>query len=88
MSGLAHRRVRAIELLTEKVILKPGKTDAYAECQLNIIASFAQLERAMTRERQADGIRAPPFDYADTPAHNTFADLHHHALIGIGREPA
>ncbi|MFI7482453.1 recombinase family protein [Kocuria sp. M1R5S2] len=48
----------AVEFLTERVTFRPGTTDPFAEFQLNIMASFAQLERAITRERQADGIRA------------------------------
>jgi len=47
-----------VEFLTEHVTFKPGATDHLAEFQLNIMASFAQLERAITKERQADGIRA------------------------------
>ncbi len=47
-----------VEFLTEHVTFKPGATDHFAEFQLNIMASFAQLERAITKERQADGIRA------------------------------
>lgn len=35
-----------------------GTADPFAKFQLNIMASFAQLERAITRERQSEGIRA------------------------------
>lgn len=45
-----------IEFITERVTFSPGKRDPYAEFQLNLIASVAQLERAIIRERQADGI--------------------------------
>lgn len=37
---------------------KPADADAFAQFQLNIMASFAQLERAISKERQAEGIRA------------------------------
>lgn len=47
-----------VEFLTEHVVFEPGATDPFAEFQLNIMASFAQLERAIAKERQADGIRA------------------------------
>lgn len=47
-----------VEFLTENLNFRPGATDHFAEFQLNMMASFAQLERAITKERQADGIRA------------------------------
>ena len=47
-----------VEFLNERVTFKPGAADPFAEFQLNIMASFAQLERAITKERQAEGIRA------------------------------
>ncbi|MBG6185275.1 DNA invertase Pin-like site-specific DNA recombinase [Arthrobacter sp. CAN_A214] len=47
-----------VEFIAERVRFTPGGADPFAEFQLNIMASFAQLERAITRERQADGIRA------------------------------
>lgn len=47
-----------VEFITERVTFSPGTIDPYGEFQLNLMASFAQLERAITRERQADGIRA------------------------------
>lgn len=47
-----------VEFIAERVTFTPGGADPFAEFQLNIMASFAQLERAITRERQADGIRA------------------------------
>lgn len=47
-----------VDFITERVTFSPGTTDPFAEFQLNIMASFAQLERAITRERQAEGIRA------------------------------
>lgn len=47
-----------VEFITERVTFRPGTADAFAEFQLNIMASFAQLERAIAKERQAEGIRA------------------------------
>ncbi|WP_448072073.1 recombinase family protein [Georgenia yuyongxinii] len=47
-----------VEFVNERVTFRPGTTDAFAEFQLNIMASFAQLERAIAKERQAEGIRA------------------------------
>lgn len=47
-----------VEFVAERVSFRAGATDAFAEFQLNIMASFAQLERAIAKERQADGIRA------------------------------
>ncbi|KNC18858.1 transposase [Arthrobacter sp. RIT-PI-e] len=48
----------SVEFIAERVTFTPGGRDPFAEFQLNIMASFAQLERAITRERQADGIKA------------------------------
>jgi DNA invertase Pin-like site-specific DNA recombinase len=48
----------AVEFISERVTFAPGSADPFAEFQLNIMASFAQLERAITKERQAEGIRA------------------------------
>lgn len=47
-----------VEFINERVTFRPGATDPFVEFQLNIMASFAQLERAITKERQAEGIRA------------------------------
>lgn len=47
-----------VEFVTERVSFRPGSTDPFAEFQLNIMASFAQFERAIAKERQAEGIRA------------------------------
>src|SRR5690625_3501645 len=47
-----------VAFVTERVTFSPGKVDPYSEFQLILMASFAQLERAITRERQADGIKA------------------------------
>lgn len=48
----------SVEFIAERVTFAPGSADPFAEFQLNIMASFAQLERSIIRERQADGIRA------------------------------
>ena len=48
----------AVEFINERVTFAPGSSDPFAEFQLNIMASFAQLERAIAKERQAEGIRA------------------------------
>lgn len=47
-----------VEFLTERTSFRAGTTDAFAEFQLNIMASFAQLERSISKERQAEGIKA------------------------------
>jgi DNA invertase Pin-like site-specific DNA recombinase len=47
-----------VEFIAERVAFRPGAADPFAEFQLNIMASFAQFERAIAKERQADGIRA------------------------------
>lgn len=48
----------SVEFVAERVTFTPGTTDPFAEFQLNIMASFAQLERSIIKERQADGIQA------------------------------
>lgn len=47
-----------VEFINERVTFQPGAADPFAEFQLNIMASFAQLGRAIAKERQAEGIRA------------------------------
>ena len=47
-----------VAFLKEGISFRPRDSDPYAEFQLNIVASIAKLERAIARERQADGIRA------------------------------
>ena len=47
-----------VAFLKEGISFRPDDSDPYAEFQLNIMASFAQLERAIAKERQTDGIRA------------------------------
>ncbi len=48
----------SVEFLAERVTFAPDRADPLAKFQLNIMASFAQLERAITKERQAEGIKA------------------------------
>lgn len=48
----------AVEFIKERLSFTPGSRDAFAEFQLNMMASFAQLERAIIKERQAEGIAA------------------------------
>lgn len=48
----------SVEFIAERVTFQQGSRDPFAEFQLNIMASFAQLERSITKERQAEGIRA------------------------------
>ena len=48
----------AVEFINEKANFRAGASDPFAEFQLNIMASFAQLERSISKERQAEGIKA------------------------------
>lgn len=48
----------SVEFVRERVTFRPGASDPLAEFQLNVMASFAQLERAIAKERQAEGIKA------------------------------
>lgn len=48
----------AVTFVKERLSFTRGSTDAFAEFQLNVMAAFAQLERAITKERQAEGIAA------------------------------
>lgn len=52
------RKNAVIEFVAERITFTPGESDPFAQFQLNVIGSFAQLERAIARERQAEGIRA------------------------------
>lgn len=47
-----------VEFLKENLTFAQDRAQPFAEFQLNIMAAFAQLERAITRERQAEGIAA------------------------------
>ncbi|MGC5627192.1 recombinase family protein [Georgenia sp. Z1344] len=48
----------AVAFINERVSFEPGASDPFAEFQLNVMGSFAQLERAISKERQTEGIRA------------------------------
>lgn len=48
----------AVEFVSERLAFSPGSSDPFAELQLNLLGSFAQFERSIIRERQAEGIRA------------------------------
>lgn len=48
----------AVEFAKEQLVFKPGANDPYAEFQMHILGSVAQLERSLIRERQREGIRA------------------------------
>ncbi len=76
-----------VEFVQERVTFRPGATDMFAEFQLNIMASFAQLERAIAKERQAEGIRAAKARgvYSGRARKLSAEDLAHaRALIDIG----
>src|SRR5699024_11865727 len=47
-----------VTFVKERLSFTRGNSDAFAEFQLNVMAAFAQLERAITKERQAEGIAA------------------------------
>lgn len=47
-----------VELLTERTSFRTDTKDPFAEFQLNVMASFAQLERSISKKRQAEGIKA------------------------------
>ncbi|WP_336853836.1 recombinase family protein [Sinomonas albida] len=47
-----------VRFLKERLTFEPGKEDKYAEFQLSVLGAVAQLERAIIKERQSDGIRA------------------------------
>lgn len=46
----------AVEFTKEQLSFRPGANDPYAEFQMHILGAVAQLERAIIRERQAEGI--------------------------------
>ena len=48
-----------VEFLKERLTFAPGVgTDPFAQFQMNLMGSFAQFEREMIRQRQAEGIAA------------------------------
>lgn len=46
----------AVEFLSEKLTFAPGKADPRSTLLLVVLGSFAEFERAIIRERQAEGI--------------------------------
>lgn len=48
----------SIEFLHERLTFTREETDPFAQFQLNLMASFAQFERELIRQRQAEGIAA------------------------------
>lgn len=52
------RKGASIEFLKERLTFVPGHADAMAAFQLNMIGAFAQFERELIRQRQAEGIAA------------------------------
>src|SRR5699024_4719251 len=48
-----------VEFLKERLTFAPGAdADPFAQFQMNLMGSFAQFEREMIRQRQAEGIAA------------------------------
>lgn len=45
-----------VEFMKEKLTFRTGDADPYATLQLHLLASFAEFERAIIRQRQAEGI--------------------------------
>lgn len=54
----APRRGAAIEFLKERLAFTPGDVDPMVAFQLNMMGAFAQFERELIRQRQAEGIAA------------------------------
>lgn len=54
----APRRGASIEFLKERLTFTPGDVDPFAAFQLNVMGAFAQFERELIRQRQAEGIAA------------------------------
>lgn len=52
------RKGASIEFLKERLTFAPGDTDPMASFQLNMMGAFAQFERELIRQRQAEGIVA------------------------------
>ncbi|MGY3567935.1 recombinase family protein [Sinomonas sp. RB5] len=47
-----------VSFVKERLTFEPGGSDKYADFQLSMLGAVAELERAIIRERQADGIKA------------------------------
>jgi len=48
----------SVEFLKERLNFEPGHSDPMAAFQLNMMGAFAQFERELIRQRQAEGIAA------------------------------
>ena len=48
----------SVEFLTEGLTYRPGKADALSNLMLHLLGALAEFERALIRERQAEGIAA------------------------------
>ena len=57
-SESAPRKGASIEFLKERLTFTPGHVDPMATFQLNMMGAFAQFERELIRQRQAEGIAA------------------------------
>ena len=57
-SDARPRKGASIEFLKERLIFSPGDADPMASFQLNMMGAFAQFERELIRQRQAEGIAA------------------------------
>ena len=62
LNQITHRiagKGASVEFVSERLTFRPeGEEDPYAQFQMNLMGSFAEFERAMIRQRQADGIAA------------------------------
>lgn len=45
-----------VEFVKERLTFRPAGSHPYAELQMHVLVAVAQLERAIIRERQAEGI--------------------------------
>lgn len=54
----APRKGATLEFIAERLVFAPGSSDPFAAFQLNMLGSFAQFERELIRQRQAEGIAA------------------------------
>ncbi|GAB2548090.1 recombinase family protein [Brachybacterium huguangmaarense] len=52
------RKGASVEFIKERLTFAPGDADPMAAFQLNMMGAFAQFERELIRQRQAEGIAA------------------------------
>ncbi|GAA1174260.1 recombinase family protein [Ornithinimicrobium humiphilum] len=55
VQSLVDRGV-VVEFLREQLVFRPGADDPYANFQLQLLGSVAELERALIRQRQREGV--------------------------------